>query len=369
MSNKGDDVKTLFAHLGLNPDDYRELHQPDEADSAAGHDTDNWPHVDPTPQRSEPPKRQEPKPAVAPEPAVPPRVQADDEKSDAREAVDQAAEYDPVDDVLDDALVEQRTLRPDADEPPEVDVPEVREPERDTHTPDPVVEEPPHRRSPRFAAEPAMPEVAAEAGPERWSLLANFDDLAGNPPEAEIEGLDTPEQTAADTHAAVDDDRVDQPTVKRRLFGGQDDADTRSHDVPADEQPPSADEFWDEVVPQGHGDVDIDALIEQAEPAETQRPAPEKPSAASPPAREAEPRRAPEPAAERPRPTARPVDADSALGGMMARLRAGPGPRQQTKARISLTLDAPARETVADDAPADADLKSVLQRLKATRRG
>lgn len=71
MSNKGEDVKQLFAHLGLDPSTYRDI-------KGGGHADDHSKR-----ERSSQAKRASKKPVVAPEDLPPPpRVQAPEERPD-----------------------------------------------------------------------------------------------------------------------------------------------------------------------------------------------------------------------------------------------------------------------------------------------
>ena len=364
MSKKGDDVKHLFAHLGLNPDDYRELNpvndsDGDESEAEAAAD-DNWPHVD-----VKQPAQQAP-------------------KNDVPEATDAAPDDAPND-------------RQDAPAP----AAEAKRP--------PAVEEPPEirRKPPEVDATPEEPVAAVrdpDPGPERWSLLSRFDDPAGALDDAEIEGIDDdnwpavaeapslPPRVQEEDHTVEDDTARPGVLAKaRRLFGASDrDDPSGSSEGGWDEAAPgdsvaeardaaeagdaAAEEFWDEVVPQGAGDVDIDAVIARAQNDRSPEPAaplaPEKPStrdvrvSAPPPP---EPANLEPPAASE-RPRVPPAD-DSALGGLMARLRAGPGEREQRTPRLTLELDAPERDTASALEPEDTRLESVFARLKRMRRG
>ena len=346
MSKKGDDVKTLFAHLGLDPEDYRELGgDEDTADTGAKPDDDNWPHLDQPAATDEPPEAEQEPPPLPTEGSVPPRMADDGDDAEASDRDHGSLQDDVVDDVLDDAYAARQADAPADSEP-------------DTPTEQPA----PKREAPKVAAPPPraarMPEAGVEPGPERWSLLSNFDDLAGDPPEAHIEGLDeTPEPSQPERSwpavsvpvaEAASEGLVDKA---KRLFRSQGEADAR----PARRSGPAntADEFWDEVAPQVPGDATSSAAQDKAgsdddEPQAEERYAePELPR-----------RHAPAPQS----------DKDSALGSVMARLRAGPGPRAQTKARLNLELDAPTRKSVREDSTQDADLSSVFNRLKTTRR-
>lgn len=367
MSSKGDDVKTLFAHLGLDPEDYRELGDSDQAgDARPAAEEDNWPHIgdDAASKSAEADSHSEPEqqtpepPRVEPGPSVPPRL-TDDVREDrqADRGAPQYADDDLIDDVLDDALAGQQTepahkaVDPEPQSQrsraPEVRAPEPPAPARETAGP--------------AAMESQFAQRGVEAGPERWSLLSSFDDMAGDTPEADIEGLDEADepwpQMRDEQEPAAEESGPGFVAKAKRLFRADEDASDdaqrpvrhQRQDPPASEP---ADDFWDEVAPQGHGDVDIDAVLARAEPADDAA---------------AEVYAEPEvPAQPKPAPS---VDSDSALGGVMARLRAGPGPRPQAKPRLNLALDAPKREAVREEAPRDTDLASVLQRLKSTRRG
>ena len=378
MSKKGDDVKTLFAHRGLDPEDYRELSDSDESAEGRAADEDKWPHLGETDAASRQPAggaRLEPEqqsdntphsqPAQSthaePGPSVPPRL-TDDDRDDppADRVAPQYTDDDLIDDLLDDALAGQQPApeQSTADSVPR-SAPEAppQAPTRDTAGP--------------AAMESQFAQSGVEAGPERWSLLSSFDDMAGDTPEAQIDGLDdaeaqwpktsdVAEQVAHSPEAseqAADETAPGFVAKAKRLFRSDeevaDDADRLARRER--QQPPAsetADDFWDEVAPQGQGDVDIDAVLARAEPAD-----------------DAEAEIYAEPEVPAPRSATRPVSSDSALGGVMARLRAGPGPRPQAKPRLNLALDAPKREAVREEAPRDEDLASVLRRLKSTRRG
>ena len=381
-NNKGDDVKTLFAHLGLDPEDYREL-EGDAAQSAEAQPEpeDNWPHLDQSADSApEQPQSKQPPPAVAP--SVPPRLSPDDEAADEQNnerPEDDYAEDDVIDEVLGDALARRGQSDPaEADMLDAVDNPAIQ-----TQPPPNTPREP--EPEPEAAREPV---ADPEPGPERWSLLSQFDDLAGDPPEATIDGLD--DGDVGETSDAEDDwprsapDALDPDAGQgpklvakaKRLFRKQD---TERYDSaepvpggrraePAGGSEETADEFWDEVAPQAHGNVDIDAVIARAEPApaaETPPPAPTQKPTAPKAVERPEPEPAPEPEQQVP---IRPLDENSALSGVMARLRAGPGPRSDAKTRLKLELDAPARTRASDEPERDAKLSSVFERLKTTRR-
>lgn len=365
MSKIGDDVKHLFAHLGLDPEDYRELNpvndaDGDESEPADKRAGDDSPHVDLT---------------------------QDDGERDAPEKDSEA--------VLDDAVPDgPKADLPDADEVP---TPDARKPP----TIEAQREEPPQ---PLRDAQ-AQDEPAAETGPERWSLLSQFEDPAGAVDDADIEGVDDEQWPAIapepalpprvqdephehDGHAQgpADDDKPGVLERARRLFGRDTDAETQdqetawqeaSPDAPQDRsdadavagQDVAAEEFWDEVAPQGGGDVDIDAVIAraQSEPADDAPPARE-PVASPTPAQAPDAPPAPPP---RPEPEAAPRATpaqDSALGGLMERLRAGPAEREARSPRLHLELDAPEREPASGGADRDTSLDSVFARLKRMRR-
>ena len=281
-------------------------------------------------------------------------------------------EDDVIDDVLDDALAAQgrepAQRRRDAPETQPADDQPLEQPDVLDQAPARPAAAPP-------AAEPQLPRHGMEApGPERWSLLSNFDDMASDPLEAQIEGLDDQQEQTRVTASAPQPDARDTAASgpglvakAKRLFAVQDDP----REAPARAEPPAddteSDEFWDEVAPPAQGDVDIDAVLARAEQADEPPQPPQPPEPDN--AREAEPtpQHAEPPVAPTPTP-ARPVADDSALGNLMARLRAGPGPRTTTKATINLELDAPTRQVTRESTPQDADLTSVFNRLKTTRR-
>ena len=336
MSNKGEDVKHLFAHLGLDPSTYRDI-KGDEASANAQKPS----------RRKSRAKKKPVDPAVAPEDMPPPpRVQRAEERPDVPP--------------------------PGAPEAPEISAPpEPEEVVEQTQDPveaatDPAEELVETDAEPSDTEEPVFMDAGddeIEVSPDRWALLAQLGDQ--NFPVAEIP--DAPVELGAWSRESGPDQEADTDRLKRAgslsalLRGSERVVESVKRSVSSAELPDEA----PTPVP-ADDDASDPAPIEAVEAATEAEPSDAAPAQRKQETEMAQSRDDAGPGRQTPVQDAAKRPSSGAIAKLMGRLGQPPAPRRHEGAKLKLRYERREAPVVAEN-QMDQRLPSVFGRLEKSR--